>query len=40
MRAKISAALETGEAAIVEQRGDMAVYMRAVENTSTEDQPK
>lgn len=40
MRAKISAAHETSEAAIVEQMGDMEVYLRAVENTSPEDQPK
>ena len=40
MKAKISAAHEASEAAIVEQMGDMAVYMRAVENTTTDDQPK
>lgn len=40
MKAKICAAHEASEAAIVEQMGDMAVYMRAVENTTTDDQPK
>jgi hypothetical protein len=36
----LGAAHEASEAAIVEQMGDMAVYMRAVENTTTDDQPK
>lgn len=40
MNAKISAAHEASEAAIIEQMGDMAVYMRAVENTTPIDQPK
>ena len=40
MKAKISAAHEASETAIVEQMGYMAVYMRAVENTTTDDQPK
>ncbi len=36
----ISAAHEASEAAIVEQMGDIAVYMGAVENTTINDQPK
>lgn len=39
MKDKISAAHEASEAAIVEQMGNMAVYMRAAENTTIDDQP-